>query len=189
MYRETLDGDRIYLLHEFLSPDECQELIDLSEGLGYDDAPITTRAGFVMRKDIRNNDRVMLDDAELAGTFYRKALAELPARFIGGKVVCGLNERLRFYRYRLRQRFARHSDGYFERENGERSRYTFMIYLNDDFTGGETIFSESDRIVVKPLQGSALIFYHHQLHEGAEVTEGTKYVVRSDVMYRHEEAV
>ena len=59
MYRETINNDRIYVLHEFLSPQECHDLIGQSESLGYLDAPITTSAGFVMRKDIRNNDRVI----------------------------------------------------------------------------------------------------------------------------------
>ena len=30
----------------------------------------------------------------------------------------------------------------------------------------------------------ALLFQHRLLHEGAEVTAGVKYVVRSDIMYR-----
>jgi hypothetical protein len=29
-----------------------------------------------------------------------------------------------------------------------------------------------------------LLFNHHLLHEGAVVTQGLKYAVRSDVMYR-----
>ncbi len=45
----------------------------------------------------------------------------------------GLNERLRLYRYDVGQKFDWHRDGCFERDNGERSQFTFMIYLNDDF--------------------------------------------------------
>ena len=32
--------------------------------------------------------------------------------------------------------------------------------------------------------GSVLIFQHDILHEGSLLHEGTKYVVRSDIMYR-----
>ncbi len=56
-----------------------------------------------------------------------------------------------------------------------------MVYLNDDFTGGETLFSKGIRIA--PQQGMALLFYHWQKHMGDEVLDGRKYVLRSDVMY------
>jgi len=56
-----------------------------------------------------------------------------------------------------------------------------MIYLNDDFKGGETKFND---LIVAPKKGTALIFYHYLEHEGSEVIEGTKYVLRTDIMYR-----
>ena len=56
-----------------------------------------------------------------------------------------------------------------------------MIYLNDDFTGGETTF---DDVSIQPKTGTALCFIHEQKHEGTPVIEGTKYVIRTDVMYR-----
>jgi hypothetical protein len=56
-----------------------------------------------------------------------------------------------------------------------------MIYLNDGFKGGETKFNN---VVVAPKKGSALIFYHYLEHEGSEVIEGIKYVLRTDIMFR-----
>jgi prolyl 4-hydroxylase len=73
-----------------------------------------------------------------------------------------------------------HADGNFKRLNGERSMLTFMVYLNDDFVGGETVFIET---TVKPQRGMALIFHHGLLYEGTSVTSGRKYVLCSDVMY------
>jgi hypothetical protein len=37
---------------------------------------------------------------------------------------------------------------------------------------------------VRPKQGMALLFLHDLYHEGSEVTQGVKYVLRSDIMYR-----
>lgn len=56
-----------------------------------------------------------------------------------------------------------------------------MIYLNDDFEGGETTFPG---LWIAPKQGTALIFMHHLYHSGREVTKGIKYVLITDVMYR-----
>ena len=39
------------------------------------------------------------------------------------------------------------------------------------------------RMTVQPESGMALVFVHQQLHEGASVLNGRKYVLRTDVMY------
>ena len=100
--------------------------------------------------------------------------------------VLNLNERFRYYRYDIGQTFRPHFDGSFDRSRTEASFLTFMIYLNDGFEGGSTAFYHDGRprVSVTPRQGMALIFEHHQLHEGAPVESGRKYVLRSDVMYR-----
>jgi hypothetical protein len=73
------------------------------------------------------------------------------------------------------------------RANGEQSQFTFLVYLNDGFEGGATAFRESrGSLLVTPERGKALVFYHRQLHEGLPVVRGRKYVLRIDVMYRHE---
>ncbi len=184
MEKEELDSTRLFVIRSFLTPEECAALIARSEALGYGDAPITTAAGFVMRKDIRNNERVIVDDVALGMGLFEKAKPLLPATWFDWEIV-GLNERFRFYRYDPGQYFARHTDGYFERENGERSHLTFMVYLNEDFAGGETNFGRiSGPLKVVPQTGMALVFYHGLVHEGASVLHGRKYVLRSDVMYR-----
>ncbi len=81
---------------------------------------------------------------------------------------------------------------------------TLLIYLNDDFEGGETGYwlnfdtgtEETNRkhqcnfaggcdrqdhdIVIQPVQGTALISDHNLFHEGLPPTKGTKYVLRTD---------
>ncbi|MEL6107315.1 MAG: 2OG-Fe(II) oxygenase, partial [Planctomycetota bacterium] len=94
---------------------------------------------------------------------------------------CGVNERLRYNRYEIGQLFDWHFDGYFQRDTGERSHLTFMVYLNDDFAGGETTI---ERLTVRPKKGMALFFIHHLRHRGEPVASGRKYVLRTDVMYR-----
>jgi predicted 2-oxoglutarate/Fe(II)-dependent dioxygenase YbiX len=139
-----------------------------------------------MRKDIRDNLRVMLDDVALANKLYARLEPFMP-KTRGVWNVCGLNERFRFYRYEVEQKFAPHYDGCFRRSDAEESLFTFMIYLNDDFAGGETNFYLENgwlRLSVKPEKGKALVFWHAQLHEGAAVRQGCKYVLRTDVMYR-----
>ena len=98
--------------------------------------------------------------------------------------VVGANERFRCYRYKRGMRFAMHSDGAFYRSEREQSWYTLMVYLNEEFEGGNTTFFVEPEVSIRPRTGMALLFQHPIVHEGSEVTSGVKYVVRTDLMYR-----
>lgn len=189
MDKEQIEGDRIFVIRQFLTPAECSAFVARSEQTGYEEATITTGAGFVMNKDIRDNARVIVDDLALATDWSERAGTLLPDSLSGSRLL-GINERFRFYRYDVGQKFAPHYDGAFRRDNGERSRLTFMVYLNSDFAGGETRFygdSREVRVTIRPETGMALVFAHAQLHEGAPVDSGRKYVLRTDVMYTEPE--
>lgn len=191
-------SNEVFTIANVLSPAECAEYVALTENIGYTSAPITTHQGFEMRPDIRNNERVILDDSERADSLWQRVSDSIPNTIEKWRIpntiekwqAIGLNERLRFYRYDPGQRFAIHHDGSHRRDNGQKSLLTFMIYLNEGFEGGETRFwlsrnyhiAECDVSVV-PVTGMALCFVHELLHEGAPVIQGRKYVLRSDVMY------
>jgi len=106
----------------------------------------------------------------------------------------GLNERFRVNRYRSHQRFGRHFDVHFERNENEMSWLSIILYLNEtpEFQGGKTTFwSEDEKTTsqVNPQCGSALLFFHGKhalspLHEGSVVVTGSKYILRSDIMYK-----
>lgn len=192
MRRELLSNDDIFVIHDFLSLEECERFIATSEAVGYEDAPITTGGGPVMAKSVRNNDRVMIDDPATAAELYERARPFLPANFLIWEP-CGFNERFRFYRYTRGQEFKWHFDGEYHRDNGEASKYTFMIYLSGGVMGGETKFNlrrlgrlptDEEVLSVLPYPGKALAFRHDVLHTGAHVTGGVKYVMRTDVMFR-----
>ena len=176
-----------FTLADMLTPDDCAAYIALSERIGYEAGTINTAAGVEHRPDVRNNDRVIHDDPALAATLWALVAPYLPPTIAERKAL-GLNERFRFYRYDPGQRFDWHLDGYFERENGERSLYTVLFFLNDNCEGGETRFRVRDgagakTVAVKPVSGQGLVFRHALMHEGAPVTAGRKYILRTDVMY------
>ena len=138
-----------------------------------------------MEPETRNNTRVMQDDPKRADWLWGRMARFVEPR-LGPWRVVGLNERLRYYRYEPGQYFKWHGDGAFVRSEAERSLYTAMVYLNDDFQGGSTDFWNN--ISITPRRGMALLFEHRQMHQGAPVLAGRKYVMRTDVMYRFEGA-
>ncbi|MFT4979861.1 MAG: hypothetical protein ACI8S6_005773 [Myxococcota bacterium] len=152
--REDIDGGHIYLLRGALHPRGCRAIIAFAERQGF--AP----AGLA-----------------IGGDRYRE------------------NERLRIYRYAEGQYFRPHVDVQMELPGGGQTRASLMVYLNDDFEGGQTRFfarkprgssrKRNNPVThsVVPERGSALVFDHLRLHEGAAVSRGVKYAIRSDLIY------
>lgn len=190
MTKEDLDPGKVIVIHDFLSGEECAALIRRSESLTYEPGTVAD----VVIENVRNNERVLLDDATLASDMFRRAEPFLPAD-IDGHRLAGFNERWRFYRYQPGQTFKPHRDGsYMRMKTWEESQLTFMIYLNDRMTGGETrFFADMEQafrgnpyLSVEPTEGMALVFVHAIWHEGAVVQSGQKYVLRTDVMYKQD---
>lgn len=176
------------IIEGLLARAECREFIERAESQGYlemsGDYPAT----------YRDNDRIVLDDQALADKLFRRFRAVLPQRVQRGGAewhLQGLNSRFRGCRYRQGQSFTRHRDGAHSQGPRSRSFLTLMLYLNDhhQFEGGHTRFyldrfSEQCVESVAPVAGTGIVFDHAYWHDGQAVTAGTKYVLRTDVMYR-----
>jgi prolyl 4-hydroxylase len=173
----------IFTINNLLSAAQCNALIAQAQAQGFEPAPINTFAGTEVRAEVRNNERCFFVDHALAQKMWQQVRHLVPPTFgAGGHTAVGLNEGFRVYRYEPGQHFAWHKDGAYRRDNGEESRLTFMVYLNSEFEGGETRFLASGE-ANQGQTGQALVFDHLLTHEGAKVTDGVKYVIRSDVMY------
>lgn len=172
--------DNIFTVSGLLGAEECRDWIELGESRGFEPAAINTDFGQKRIEDIRNNDRVIMDDEDRAAELWKRIDGKVPT-VVPGWGPIGLNERLRFYRYDIGQKFRWHGDGVVRRDNGEKSFLTFLIYLNDNFVGGDTCFRGN--VIIEPKQGMLLLFSHWLKHMGNEIDSGRKYVLRSDVMY------
>ena len=180
MKRELIEGNRIFIIHDFLSPSECERHVERSEVVGYETFKID---GDVFH-GYRDNARLIIDDADLADTLWQLTGEHLPP-LIESQPASGFNPRFRYYRYTGSEAFAPHHDGSV-RIGKRTSKLTFMVYLSNVVKGGETRFYDADMRVkhsVQPTIGKALVFEHAILHEGVAVEEGSKYVLRTDVMY------
>jgi len=171
------------IVPNFLTHEECVGFIEFGENEGFKEALINVRGdGQVMNKDVRDNDKHTFQARDLASQLWDLIQEHVPAE-IEGWTASGLNEQFRIYRYKDGQQFKRHMDGAFKRDEFEHSKITAIIYLNEGFEGGETVFVTPYEII-EPLAGTLLLFAHKQLHMGSPVPEGTKYILRSDVMYK-----
>lgn len=176
-------------LDNVISPEKCEALITRTELAGYEKAKINIGGGKQeVDEDYRNNDRCIIDDTELANDIFQRIQHVIPPVYKEKKLCC-LNERLRFLRYDHGHYFKPHFDGtYITPDKSKRSYLTMMLYLNDDFEGGETRFlsyppGEHPSVNFHPCQGSILLFSHGIYHEGCDLIRGRKYAMRTDVMF------
>ncbi len=180
------------MLHNTLAPGECKAIIDVSEKFGYQLA----KDYCFMYRD-RRNDRFMSDDPELSQFLWERVKDFVPRKveaFDRNWELDDLNTRFRFCKYTGGQghHFGAHTDGVYMVDNDHTSLLTCMFYLNgrEDFEGGLTNFIDHRtrklNCSVRPEPGLCVIFRQADLrcyHEGTEVTQGLKYIMRTDIMF------
>lgn len=148
-------------------------------------------------KEVRNNTRYLFKSNPLARSLWKtfaKALdsSELeevrPAGFgtDGVWIPVAVNSLFRLNRYEQDQHFSKHQDVGYCANNDSRTILSFIIYLNENFSGGETEFYNNDDTVactVRPTLGTAVLFNHSMWHVAKPVVAGTKYLLRGDIMF------
>lgn len=182
---------QVFVVEDFLTPDECDRYLALISDDDYQEGMLTSPDGLVSAENIRNNQRAEIWDENVAKELWEKAKDLVPT--CEGRLAVGMNEMLRFYRYEEDQYFEWHQDFTVELDNGQQSFYTVLIYLNDDFEGGETSFNDEyseeifEEFQIVPQQGLAVFFEHSIHHKGEPVKSGCKHLLRTDLMYASEE--
>lgn len=185
-----------WIFEDFLSQEECSKMIELTEKVGFQ-----TADQYCHLYRNRRNDRILVDDVAMAQLMWDRIqpqVMHLSVHSIGKDwLPCGVNPRFRLCRYLGGEDhfFGRHVDsGYQNRETGEVSFLTLLVYLNSkkEFDGGCTNFFQERKQVysVIPKTGLCTVFFQDDgrcQHEGEKVSKGKKYIVRTDIMFRHSE--
>ncbi len=185
-----VDAD-IFQIADVFSADECRELIARAESTGFQAATVRTAQGQKLLPNIRNNQRVNLHDNRLANQMFQRIQDVLP--ILDQQSAVYADPKLRFYKYIPGQAFKRHRDGSVTDQQSRVSKLSYLIFLNQEFEGGFTTFSDhtfqdgvkhTKEQTIVPATGSALLFRHRRWHEGTRVTQGVKYVLRTDIFYQ-----
>eukprot|EP01134_Creolimax_fragrantissima_P006204 CFRG6204T1 len=201
--------DKAYFLDNVLSHNECEQILSLTHEMGYDpDVPLGGSQSLEqgVAREGRAQACVWLASENVTETIFNRCKALLD-QTIGKCQVVGINARFRCYRYVPGNLYGPHVDGAWPGSGmvddtyqydafGDRwSKMTFLIYLNDDFEGGQTTFYMPGPTLgslaaygVKPRKGGVLLFPHGDtsdslVHEGSSVLSGNKFVIRTDLLY------
>lgn len=206
-----MEGNWAITIDDLLTPAECENLLSLVEptdGQQWPPATITTYGGQqVFSDETRRCGRIIYSSPEVAEALLRRIMPFLPEDIVTlkhGPVeitgvypalreetwrITGLKDGLRFLKYGVGDYFRPHCDAMYS--DGQFSFLTVHLYLNHEgLEGGATSFladymdPDAGGVRVNPKTGSVLIFQQKDMvHEGCEVTKGTKYTLRTDVVY------
>ena len=192
---------QLYILPEFLSPQECQDVI----AVGSDQLRASMISSPGQRKnkstdEDKNAGPAYVDpnyrtsqtcDLSLLGNAFVKAVDEKICRAMG--IPAPFSEGTQLQRYDVGQQFRQHTDYFapatdeyadFCAEKGNRT-WTFMIYLNDVQQGGGTRFFAIKQTIL-PHLGTAIAWNNRYpdgqvnpdtVHAGLPVEEGFKLII------------
>ncbi|KAJ4148611.1 hypothetical protein LMH87_003073 [Akanthomyces muscarius] len=194
-YHKHPNVPNLSLIKDVLTPDECKAIIAAGEGVEFlPDEPLRDRGDSSV---LAHNFYWIIDTA-----FHDKLWARISPfipSVIDGKRSRGLNRRFRVYRYVPGAEYRSHIDGAWPPsgisadnkyiydnsppDQKQSSLFTFLLYLNDEFEGGETMFflpspreGTLNAYPVRPVMGGVALFPHGEtkgalLHEGTSVTK------------------
>lgn len=174
--------DKPFIMQQLLTPEHCQKIIEYADGKLVDSEVVGGKIA-----NIRNSQQTWIKkDNPLVRPLFEKIsqMFDIPVENA---------EDLQVVRYQPNQFYNEHHDACcdsntqcedFVKKGGQR-KLTVLVYLNNDFTEGNTYFKNLD-LKVKPPVGDAIVFYplaknsnkcHPKaLHAGMPVSSGEKWV-------------
>lgn len=197
------------LMKDVLTRQECMSIVAAMETVGFlPDCPLRDDGS---ASSILAHNVYWVVDQAFHDALWKRVAPHIPSS-LGGRKARGINRRFRVYRYVPGAEYRCHFDGGWPpsgvdpktgayvydaspKDGKQSSLFTFLVYLNDEFEGGETTFftpSIREGVMnahpVRPTMGSVALFPHGDakgalLHEGTGVRKGTKYIIRTDVEF------
>jgi predicted 2-oxoglutarate/Fe(II)-dependent dioxygenase YbiX len=166
---------------------ECEYIIELGKSKGL--SPLqTNKYGDKIDSELRTDLNTAFENPILT-RFLMDRLCKVVPLYLEREqpaAFAGLNPLLRFNLYPEGTYFKEHVDGvFYSAVHPTCSVYTMILYLNDDFSAGETVLhiDGTKRMSIVPQIGKVLILDQRIKHEGRPVSLGEKMTLRTDIMY------
>jgi len=208
--QELVPG-RVLVVPGFFTPKECQEWVSFCEGSGVGAFEYTAHPAtkFVAHRECY---RMQQENATaLARRIYERlqsftvlpmvqremnSLYQIGAQDNSYEPV-GCNPNLRLYKYGKGHSFGKHVDGSNLVAGMGKTEWTILVYLTECQGGATRFYSEhrkrkspASSVAFEPQVGAILLHLHGDFcleHEADAVLGGTKYVLRTDLVFATEE--
>lgn len=171
----------IFTIDNFLSNDECTEIINMSNKLKFQKGYVLNSESENSLSEFRTNSLIWINHNKTENV---KKIVNRISSLIS--IPSENAEDLQLIRYKKNEHYNHHYDA-FQKESkyyDNQRLVTALVYLTDVQKGGETEFSKIN-LKIKPKKGKLLIFYNclndgktinnNTLHAGLPIIEGEKY--------------
>lgn len=187
---------RIIVLHNFLSAEECDYLMELATPRLQISTVVDAKTGKGIKSDVRTSSGMFLNARERKYPMIQDIEKRIS---VYSQVPVENGELIQVLKYEKNQYYKPHHDYFsdtFNLKRGGQRVATMLMYLSDNVEGGETYFPLVDsaecscggRLVkglcVKPVRGDAVLFWSmgldgqsdpNSIHGGCEVVAGEKW--------------
>lgn len=181
-------------IDDVLAPEECDQLIEYHRNK-LEESTIVGESGFDKSKD-RTSSQAWLYKNNTELEHISSKLYKLASK-LSGVFKDALLEDIQVACYRESQEYKPHYDAcvtpkYCNSPHKIYRKATLLVYLNDEFDGGETHFPLIDKRVV-PRKGKAVFFFntndnnaeiHKSLHGGLPVKSGEKWIANVWIKFK-----
>jgi len=211
---KTINNKYIISIKKLLTDKECGQIIGRAQSYGFLDIKSYS-------KDKRDSKRVCVLDNKLSEIIWNRlekmnlidSLKKMELKPYGFHTEGSwepfkINECNRISHYSKNSKgFKCHYDSQYVHSENIKSVFTLLIYLNDNYKNGETVFYTKkdskymnvtcdqemllnggeetyDKYVISPSKGSCILFNHDIIHMSNEIKKGNKYILRTDIVYR-----
>ena len=230
--KTQLHNDQIFTIDHVICTAKCRSIIDRANSKGWNNsAPSGGGHGRLVgrkyKEDPRTNKFCVFHDTEISKYLFDTVRSSLPSdlTFIGQNVYFHsvtkgaewtpkfAYDKIRVYKYEVGNSFPEHIDYKVKRtvfrdgrEYIQQSFITLLVYLNEDFKGGQTGYwpdhngihcrflraeekqgcKKNHQIVITPKTGMMVVQDQNILHEGLPTIKGIKYILRTDIIHERE---
>jgi hypothetical protein len=194
-----------FVLENFFSSEECDYYVNKAKEIGFHNLKNQ------YPEDYRNSERLSFLSDDIAALIWERLKNFLEKEDLNGKKPMNINvsgvwkpsrvnNGIKITKYTSGSFFKPHIDNVFIFNPQEITIHTILIYLNDEFEGGETNFCEipehglksflfngiSYKIIesIKPVKGRAIVFENYKCHEGSKLLSGTKYIMKTEIVFK-----
>jgi len=169
--------NQIWTIDHFLTKQECRQFIN----------QINTKSNKICftNTGLFENDKYI--DQSLATSFFEKINTLPKIKTLVTNPILRANNLIMTGKYLSNNNFGLHTDTglFYNKNTKEKSQYTLLIYLNDDFEGGTTSFFTDNfqpTVTIHPKQGTALLFDIDLWHKGDKLISGEKYWIGCELI-------
>lgn len=167
IFKKNLNKEYVFI-NKFLDDNQVNLILNLLDLSTFEKAKFYNQ-GRVNKELFLNND--------LVKNIILNKIQQINKKYNFSEIL--ISEPQEFYLYEKGNYILPHKDSSEELEKNIFSNYTAIIYLNDNFIGGNTIFNNT-KLTIKPIKGGLLLFKHTLMHEAEEIKEGYKIIYRAN---------